>query len=248
MKRDRLSAYAALSTMLLTAALASPAQAGQLTWDFSAVGLPGASSFTADALKATEVSHIQFTGPTTWMEHGFAKITGVLLGGVQSVPAGLNSDYSLYFDFTATGDLLTGTIDSLAMTLYGVAGVASFGVDGSNNAFVDNGGNLPLALATISFLQGNIGGAPGTDLSANIWGTFAANKGGAPAFVSPSLPALFYGKFFHPISEPGGITLVADGMVLNGGDDTLQFVPEPSSLALLAGGLAAGAMAWRRRR
>ncbi|MCX6598891.1 MAG: flocculation-associated PEP-CTERM protein PepA [Acidobacteria bacterium] len=243
MPKTRLGILAAL----LASTLTLPATAGHLTWDMSAVGLPGSSSFSADALKATEVSHIMFTGPTTWIEHGFAKITGVLNGGVQSVPTGLNSDYSLYFDFTATGDLMTGTIDTLAMTLYGVAGVANFGLDASNNAFVDNGANLPLALATITFLKGTIGGAPGTDLSANIWGTFAATKGGAPAFLSPSLPAPFYGKFFHPVSEPGGITLVADGIVLNGGDDTLQFVPEPSSLALLASGLT-GALWLRRRR
>ena len=232
---------------LLIAGAAVPLSAGQLTWDLSAVGLPGASAFSADALKATEVSHIKFTGPTTWIENGLARVTGILNGGVTSVPAGLNSDYSLYFDFTATGDLMTATIDTLSMTLYGVAGVASFGIDGANNAYVDNGANVPIALATISLLKGNIAGAPGTDLSANIWGVFSATKTGAPVFVSPSLPAVFYGAFFHPISEPGGITLVADGIVLNGGDDTLQFVPEPSSVALFVTGVA-GTLAIRRRR
>lgn len=235
-----------LATLALLFTCAAPASAVPFTWDPSAVGLAGASAFSGDALKATEVSHIVFTGPTTWVEHGYAKITGVLDGGVQSTPTGLNSSYTLYFDFSGAGDMATGHFSSASMTLYGVDGVSSFGIDGSNNAYVDNHGNTAVALATNTLIDGTTGGAPGSDMYADLWTWFAATPAGASMFLSPTLPWQFYGHFFHPISEPGGITFVADGVVLNGGDDTLSFVPEPAVLLLLAGGLP-GLLAFRRR-
>jgi len=224
---------------------ATDASALPLTWDLSAIGL-SATAFTADALKADEVSHITFTGPTTWFEHGYARITGILNNGVESVPTGLNSTYTLYFDFSGTGDLATGHFATASMTLYAVNGASTFGIDGSNNAFVDNGTNTPVAIATNSLIDGLTGGAPGGDLSAELWTVFSPTVDGAPVFLSPTLPWEFYGHFFHPVSEPGGVTPVADGIVLNGGDDTLFFVPEPASWLLLVGGVPA-LLGFRRR-
>ncbi len=246
-----LSGHYFRSIKLLTAisigcALGYPAIAGPIVWDPSAIGLTGASSFTADALKGNETSHIMFTGPTSFVEHGFIKVTGILQNGLVTTPNGLNSTYSLYFDFTATGDSATGVLDTLGLTLYGVNGEAIFGIDGSNNAFVDNGSRVAVALATNAFIKGMIGGAPGTDLSADTFSTFSATPAGKPVFLSPSLPAVFHGAFFHSVLEPGGIAFVSDGIVLRGGDDTLTFVPEPSSLALLICGLG-GILIFRRK-
>lgn len=223
-----------------------PAAAVPFTWDPGLVGLAGASAFSGDALKATEVSHIQFTGPTTWQEHGYAKITGIASGGSVSVPAGLNSSYTLYFDFSGTGDMALGTFSTASMTLYGVDGASTFGIDGNNDAFVDNGANVPVALATNSLISGITGGAPGGDLSADLWTVFSPTPAGAAMFLSPSLPWTFYGHFFHPVSEPDGVQFVPDGIVLIGGDDTLSFVPEPVSALLLAAGLP-GLLLFRRR-
>jgi hypothetical protein len=235
-----------LIALALGCAAAHPAIAGDIDWDLSAIGLAGASDFTADALKATEVSHIIFTGPTTFFEHGFAQVTGILDNGNVSTPTGLNSTYSLYFDFTATGDLVTNQFTTFGMTLYGVNGASVFGLDASNNAFVDNGLNTPIELATNVLISGTIGGGPGTDLSADSFSIFSSTLAGAPVFLSPDLPSEFHGAFFHSMLEPGGITLVADGIALHGGDDTLTFIPEPSSLLLLFGGLPAILLLRRR--
>lgn len=217
--------------------MAHSAMAGPITLDLSKIGISGAPVFTADALKASEVSHIALTGPTTFFEHGYVIVTGILRNGVVTTPIGLNSTYSLYFDFTATGSVATSQIDTLGMTLFAVSGAATFGIDANNNAFVNTGSNVPVALATNALISGTIGGAPGTDLSAETFSTFSATAAGGPVFVSPPLPDVFHGAFFHSIQEPGGIALVADGFVLRGGDDTLTFVPEPASLMLMIAGL-----------
>ncbi len=240
------SIFNILGALAMGLILAEPAKAVPFAWDPSAAGLAGASAFSGDALKATEVSHIQFTSAVDWNEHGFAKITGIENGGVGSTPAGLNSTYTLYFDFSGTGDFSTGTFTTATMTLYGVNGVSTFGIDANNNAYVDNGTNTAIALATASLISGTTGGAPGGDLFADIWTTFTATPAGSAVFLAPSLPRVIYGHFFHPIDEPGGITLVSDGIVLVGGVDTLAFVPEPFSPLLLIGGLP-GMWLFRRR-
>lgn len=153
----------------------------------------------------------------------------------------------MYFDFSATGDLVTSHFTSFTMTLYGVDGVSTFGIDGGNDAFVDNGFNTPIQLATNALIDGTVAGGPGTDLSAESFSTFSATLAGAPVFLSPALPAVFHGQFFHSILEPGGITAVGDGFVLQGGDDTLSFTPEPSSAFLLLAALP-GILLLRRRR
>jgi hypothetical protein len=233
--------------LILGLASIGTASAVPFTWNPAAAGLAGASAFSGDALKATEVSHIQFTGPTSWQEHGYAKITGILNGGVVSVPTGLNSSYTLYIDFGGTGDLALGQFFTATLTLYGVNGASSFGIDGSNNAYVDNGIHTAVALATSNLILGTTGGAPGGDLSAELWTSFTPTLAAGSMFQAPTPIREFYGHFFHPISEPGGIVPVADGIVLNGGDDTLSFVPEPVSLLLFAGGLP-GLILFRRRK
>ena len=240
--------FKTFSALAIGCALVNPAVAGVINWDLTTAGIAGASAFTADALKATEVSHIVFDSPTTFFEHGFAKITGIVNDGLVSTPTGLNTDYSLYFDFTAAGSVVTGHMATFAMTLYVVDGISTFGIDAGNNAFVDNAANVAVQLATSTFIDGTIAGAPGTDLSAESYSIFLATPTGAPAFLSPQLPSILHGQFFHSISEPGGITFVADAMVLQGGDDTLSFVPEPSSAMLLLGGIPAVLLLRRRLR
>lgn len=241
----RLNMAKTLATVVIGCTFAFSAMAAPITWDVSKVGING-GAFTADALKANEVSHIIFDSPTTFFEHGYIKVNGILTNGVVTTPTGLNSTYSLYFDFTAAGSLVTGQITDLGMTLYAANGASTFGIDGNNNAFVDNGSNVAVMLATNALSSGSIGGAPGTDLSADTFSIFSATAAGAPVFLSPQLPAIFHGAFFHSVQEPGGITLLADGIVLRGGDDTLSFIPEPSSLCLMLVGLP-GLLLLRRK-
>ena len=208
--RSALKLIGALSVSLM---LAESALAGKIfTWDPSVAGLNG-TAFTGDALKATEVSHIVFTGPSTWTEHGYAKITGILNNGVFSVPTGLNTTYTLYVDFSGTGDLAAGTFATANETLYGVNGVSVFGFEANNDAKVTNFGSL-VELATNSLIKGITLGGVGSDLGAELWTVFTPTAGKESVFLSPVLPAQFYGNFFHPLSEPGGVTFVSDGIKL----------------------------------
>lgn len=244
----------ALGALAIGLMVAAPAQANvSFTWDPSAIGLTG-SAFSADALKATEVSHISFTDAFgNWAEHGYAKITGVLNNNVLSVPTGLNSTYTLYLDFSGTGNVGVGQFFTATETLYMVNGVSTFGINGNNDAFVDNGVNTAIALATSTLIQGTTGQV-GNDLFANLWTTFAPTANGALVFNQPQpFPNIFYGNFYHSASEPGGVTPIfvggnpnPVGFVLNGGDDTLSFIPEPISLLLFAGGLP-GVWFFRRK-
>jgi hypothetical protein len=219
--------------------------AASINWDLSAIGISGATSFTADALKATENTHISITGPTTFVEHGFAQVIGILENGVISSPDGLNTAYSLYFEFIVGGSLVTQQFTSFSMDLYAVDGVTVFGYDGSDNATVDNGANSAILIATNTMIGGSIGGIPFvTPLTAESFSTFTPTFAGLPAFLSPQLPNVFHGAFFHPISDIGP---AADGgFKLTGGDDTLKFVPEPSSLLLFLGGVPAFILLRRR--
>jgi len=242
-----------VGALSIALAFAQPVNAVPFTWDPSLVGLAGASSFSGDALKATEVSHIHFTSPSTWEEHGFAKITGIVDHGVESTPSNLNSNYTLYFKFDGTGDFASSAFTSATVTLYGVNGASTFGIDGNHDAFVDSGVNTAVPLAINTLVKGTSGGGAGSDLFADLWTTFAPTAAGAAMFLAPYLPGGFYGHYLHPLAEQGGVQFIADGggnltdIVLNGGNDTLSFIPEPASLMLLAGGLP-GLLRFRRRK
>jgi hypothetical protein len=92
---------------------------------------------------------------------------------------------------------------------------------------------------------GSIAGIPFvTPLSADSLSIFTPTLAGSQVFLSPQLPSLFHGAFFHPISDIG--PAVDGGFKLTGGDDTLTFTPEPSSLLLLLGGVPAFLLLRRR--
>ena len=91
-----------------------------------------------------------------------------------------------------------------------------------------------------------------SDLFADSVSVFSATAGGTAAFGGPQLPALFHGAFFHSAAEPGGITLETAGpnligVIINGGDDTLGFIPEPGPFLLLLGGIPAVLVLRRKR-
>ena len=101
------------------------------------MGLTGAS-VTADNIILSDFATVTVTGTgSTFAERGYLSITDFQLGGANVVAGGLNSSYSLYFDFTATGHLtsassnpmssvMPGAFDTLSYSLVGASGNSTF--------------------------------------------------------------------------------------------------------------------------
>lgn len=202
------------------------------------------TDFTGQTLKVAEYSHTKLVGPITWSEHGYLKVTGFVNQGIVSVPPGLNSDYSLYLDYVNTGKVLvppvpgaTGVFDTLSMTLYGVAGVSTFGFDSNLDPYILNAGT-PIRLGTITFTSGFVDGSPGyTDVFADMGLTFWPEPDPNVANVWATRLAA-EGIFFHrlvidpmtnePVFDPEGIKVQKDqngnliGWELLGGENTLS--------------------------
>ena len=163
----------------LAFALTSQAQAVIFTVNPNAIGV-GDSSFTADSLLVSEVSHIQFIDALgDFTEAGYGYVTGADLNGNSVTTTGLGTDYTLYFQFTDQGG--GTTLSSGTINFFAVAGTSTFGVS-NNVAFVDNNGNTPSPLGNTT-MSGTVGGDPSTALTA-----YATS----PAFEFNSSGAVFF--------------------------------------------------------
>jgi hypothetical protein len=217
-----------------------------VTIDPSAANLNG-TAFSADALTGTEVSVITNGPPSpgfSWNEIGYLIITGSMLNGAAVVPTGLGSTYTMYFGFNIQGyqSSLTssGHATSMTMDLYGVNGVSAFGFDAANNAIVVNP-STPTLLATLS--SGSLSTTAtienlsplALDLNASLVAGFDSVVAGF--FASP-FSMTVDGEFSHPAA---GVSVLYGGgaFMMNGGNDVLSFVPEPTSATILAAALLA---------
>ena len=127
------------------------------------------------------------------------------------------------------------------MNIYMVNGVSSFGFDGSNVAFVNNGANTPALVASLSGLTmtdcTNIVNfvklAP--DLNKSLFGRVGTTPSRDLAIANPAGPFRILGAFFHP---SGGVHVRNGGQafLVAVGNDTLSFdMPEPSGKFRRAG-------------
>lgn len=251
-----------LGAAMLCLGISAQAQASQFSFDPTAIGLSG-SAFTADDLKATEVSTILNDASGSFTEHGFAQVTTALNNTVDLAPGGLNSTYSLYAEFTGTGHATspaTSDWDTISLSLYAVTGVSSFFSDANHAAQVNNNGNSPILLGSSSTViqgSGTAGfagvdggtGLPLFNLTADLTADFAPTAAGSLVFGSTADSVNLLGHFIHngTIGIPNGFGGIS-AFLVNGGEDTLSLVatssssvatvPLPGSIALFAAGLA----------
>jgi hypothetical protein len=228
------------------------------TYSPSAVGLTGAT-VTADNVILSDFARVTFSSPTNFIEQGFLSITDFQLGGSNVVAGGLNSTYSLYFEFTGTGHLTSantnpltgvtnGVIDTLNYTLYGANGNATFGVSAAGATVSSSGAQV---LGTGSLIDGLVvsvptGGSFVPSAAATVSFSVAAGKEG---FFSPQP---FYNVAFSAFTNAlSTVTPVANGFIINNGGGNLNFaapIPEPETYALMLAGLGVIGFVARRRK
>jgi len=278
MRSQSLFQRAAVSRVLASVTLAAAsvgawAQAAtdttpqQFTFQPAQVGLTG-GAVTADNIIVSDFSTVTFTGNTSFTDSGFLSVTGFQLGGSNVVAPGLNSTYSLYFQFSGTGNLTTGTagtdpraaltggvFDSLQYSLIAAEGNVSFGFSG--NTPTVTGGGATRTLGTGSLINGNVVTTPangGTAFVPSAAATLSFNvaAGQEPFFVPNPFHSVAFTAFTNAVStvEPFGGVGVGSGFRINNGGGNINFaapIPEPETYALMLAGLAAVAMVARRR-
>ena len=210
-------------------------------------------------------------------ETGALLVTAFSLTGVPQPATGLNSTYSLYMTFNATGNqggpippsgsTITGSISSISYTLWAVPGAApTFTVTNGNVGITNNGGAFALATGT--------GGGTGSDF-VTLTNTGTAFIPGAQA-VTSFIPCTGVGGdctgdesgfFLAPPSNivldleaaftnTAGVSTLIPGnpiflnIVGGGGNLDLAIVPtpEPTTLAILGVGLLGLGMLRRKQK
>jgi hypothetical protein len=248
---------------ILSVSLSVAAQAAPVTFTFDpGTVVAGQPTFTANKLNVLDYARVDLGstvgGNTAFTETGFLQLNNVSLANNSFTPTGLNSAYSIYFAFNAAGTQSAptfgassnGVFSSLNYTLYEAPGTSTFGIDGSNNPFVNNTGT-PTALATGYLIGGATGFSviPGQGVSPNATVTETVQKLVPGFFVQPFMQDLILaGAFNNDVNIVtvlnGGTSFTLDG----GGGDVTFTVPEPVTLGLLGTGMVALGAIRRRRR
>jgi len=251
-----------LVAVSLAAAYSTPWALPVFTFNPGAAGvaLVGAP-VTADNILISDFSTVTNVGTSNFTETGFLSVTGFQLGGTNVVAGGLNSTYSLYYSFSGTGHLTTGTnasnpnttvtagvFDTLTYSLIGASGNATFGFSGTTPTV---NSTAPQVLATGSLINGNVVSTPANGNtafvpSANASVTFQQAAGKTGFFSPQPFYDMAFTAFTNTVStvQPfaGGFSIVNGGGSVN----FAQPIPEPETYALMLAGL--GVMGWLARR
>jgi hypothetical protein len=251
----RKSAIAAAATM--TCAVAMADMLPDFTLDPAGAGLAG-TSFTADNMLISDYSKVTLDG-TSFTETGLLQVTNFQLEGSTFIPAGLGTDWGMYFQFTGAGTTTagnpssvatTGTFDTLTFNLYGYNGGATFGLDAGNNPVETASGEVLLAHGSlVAGSAGTIPMSPSFAAFAVATLTFTPEASAGGFFQSPNpFYNIAQASFINQASEvtpfDGGFTIHKGGGSVN---FTTSVIPEPGTYAMLAAGLCAVAFTARRR-
>jgi len=237
--RNALNTPKELVFLTLAVCLSSPASALDFTLNPGGVGL-GGPSISTDALIAGEVSNITITDQNyDFQENGYGLITGAQFNGSTLSGTGLaytldgptttsqTGSYSLYFQFSDTGNAASGQIFSGSFSFYAVSGQSTFSINYANVAQdVNNGTAIYLGTATAN--SGTVNTSL-EGLSANITSaTFAPTAAGA-TFLGLSDPNyVISASFSHSFAtspSQDGVFQTATGYNIYGGYDTINFNP-----------------------
>lgn len=240
--------------MALVTACAAASALPSFTFDPAAAGLNG-TTINADNILVSSFSTVTIDAGGNFTQSGYLPVTGFQMGGSSFTPSGLNADYGMYIAFTGTGTTTTndptttlnfGNFTTLTYTLYGYNGTASFGFSGNTATETASG---EIALASGSLISGTVLTVPTGN------GTFAPSAN-AMLTVNVDMPAFFDAPDpFYAVAltaftnTPSQVEPFAGGFRIRQGGGALNFapIPEPSSIAMLLGGLAAVGFVYRRR-
>jgi hypothetical protein len=198
------------------------------TWNPGAAGLAG-SSFTADNIIVSNFATVTFTSGTTFHQEGYLGVSSLQFTGQDIATGGLNSTYSLFFQFSGDG-VINGPLGSLNYSLYGANSVPTFGPGGAISGVV-----APILLAAGSLISGDTGTINGLP-SVNAAVTF--NAASSPFFVSPPSSS-FYDSMSLTVAG-GAVDQTANGFRIDNGVGSVNFaspIPEPETYALMIAGL-----------
>ena len=222
-----------LVLLTLGLCLSSPASALDFNLNPASVS-PGTPVFTANALTAGEVSNISFIDNLgDFQENGFGLITGAQLNSTTLTSTGLaytlngansttsqTGSYSLYFQFSDTGNAATGQLQTGSFSFYAVSGQSIFSITNANVAQETNTGT-PILLATANLSSGTLGQSQ-AGLSANAVFAFTPTTNGTAVLGLSDPTYTLTANFSHSFAD-GGVVPNATGFNIYGGNDTLSF-------------------------
>jgi hypothetical protein len=228
------------------------ASAIPFTWDPSQATPPlsgAGSAFTADTINATNYLHSVVQPNGSFAQELILKINSFQLNGQSVTAPGFNSSYGLYFAINATGQLgATTTYSTLNISLIADPGNNDGSLSSSTaGVFFSNTGPSGVAddfiLGAGTLIAASMSINPITMVrSAHYVESFAPapNETGFFSSISPVLEVFLTTPpaVFQALPQPDGGSI----LFVNGGIAQANFVPEPTSIVLLASGLLG--LAW----